>query len=1382
MPNSSSKSSHQQNESRENGLWCHLHDYDQLFLSYNEKDKPEGKDKFDAPERGIPFGASVLLSGPPGSGKTTFALGLARSIMIRAKKKEMVEVEVEVKEKKPNTRFVLFYISPEVSRERLENNYREFGWFGKAQLFPGHFPTLSVWHTPGNEEVEPPNFHTITTYPEMYRPVPSPDDQVNHIFNRIARTITPSEGQSDIEVRYIVVVDSITALLKGCLTPGDERRQTHEILHRFTTAFGEKNLALILMTAEQDHTEEPGERHSLVEDYLAGIVIRLAHQPLPLGRTTRTLEILKSQGVHMVPGIHTWTIITNDRYDHHLRTNELRHEVISNALLWKDGKGPDTKDLLELMKTNESKRAIRWGTVVIFGRPKLQHPDLPDHQVQDNEKDYLSTGTPGLDEILTGEQEYWLRSTGTRKKDGAPGTALRKGKTTLLAGTVGTGTTKLCLQFLLHDVRHKIISEVSLDEKSNDPTSLLVLLNVKAETVVDEAWSNMINLADLRREPTRKPTDTDDEWKVKVDEWKVKVDEWKVKVDEWKKSDTRRNYLRVLDFNQSNFEFNQLISHLRWAIERFKPNRIAFDGLSEYLIRSNAADAPGMLEAINSLIIHHPIYYPDAQTNPEAHVNSNPVGKTPALRPAVMMTYELTMDGDPLAPQSLGVSADNIIAVRQVTLQDEIHKVVYVVKAGERGSDQNIRELYYDTKTGLFEVRSGLDSFNGLLTHKVKKAEVLLQLFGENEKEQEFNEWLELRVRRLKTLKFTILDFSRPDIGRTLEDTHSQTLFPPADLKLVSVDEWWLSYDRNVAGNPSETKPKGTDNHKLLNLHDMWNDTEDTETLCPSWQDYLCFELDKAGPITEEQKLQYYGVPAHMDYGLFCVNVPQLKSNANWKDPRYSLDVPCPEKNSEDVTRGDLISMLPTLWADIIKEDGQRWFQTGNTTIVHFISEWYKANKMAASGQDGPFGFSFDIATRENCVSFFFELAWAFGASEDCLSLSDGKLLDFNKTALQDSFHFLQYLVLEGFMPHRATVETSCKSLFSRHYYSTLQAALRTISHTTDTDVPTSTPPLLPALVAMPWFPGGSQETSNHLELIASARGREICKRLTHLWKRCKEAGGCLAGENGQLSPMSEILEADVQDLKQVQSMTASLLEALNTMREKVTSKEDPTATYNDLCVMMRQHLFRLRLFQMDNDDKDYEFVGRPDPLTLPHGLNKQLPKQTVPAGFCCAGSWYYGVHRTSSSPSLARELLQEMTSLEAAKKMAGLGAGIPSRGDFFELHGEENVPGMEYLSWNQLVTECGATVRRRGRIVPSTVNPAPVHQTIHREILDALQRAYLRKRDYLPGDTVNNKKIINTVNLESHNAVSRIVECVKKATSQNSKANPNPPITSPQP
>jgi hypothetical protein len=140
------------------------------------------------------------------------------------------------------------------------------------------------------------------------------------------------------------------------------------------------------------------------------------------------------------------------------------------------------------------------------------------------------------------------------------------------------------------------------------------------------------------------------------------------------------------------------------------------------------------------------------------------------------------------------------------------------------------------------------------------------------------------------------------------------------------------------------------------------------------------------------------------------------------------------------------------------------------------------------------------------------------------------------------------------------------------------------------------------------------------------------------------------------------------------------------------------------------------------------------------------------------------------------------MTSLEAAKKMAGLGAGIPSRGDFFELHGEENVPGMEYLSWNQLVTECGATVRRRGRIVPSTVNPAPVHQTIHREILDALQRAYLRKRDYLPGDTVNNKKIINTVNLESHNAVSRIVECVKKATSQNSKANPNPPITSPQP
>jgi KaiC/GvpD/RAD55 family RecA-like ATPase len=1286
----------QSNSTHRYGLWCDLHDYDQLFLTRNEKEDS------DSPEGGLPFGASLLLSGPPGSGKTTFALALARSIMIR---------EANSARKTPSaTRFVLFYISPEVSLSRLRLNYHEFGWFdGEQEKING---SDAVWITPDDPNRRTPTFHSITTYPEMDRPVPSPDDQVNHVFNKIAKTITPSEGESDDNVRYIVIVDSMTALLKGCLTPGDERRQTHEILHKFSQAFGTDKLALILMTAEQDHTEDPSVRQSLVEDFLAGFVIRLAHQPLPLGRTIRTLQILKSQGVHMVPGIHNWSIITGDRYDHYLRTVKLRNEVFQKSVLWNPNATRDDKTLIGDDPESDPK-THRWGTVVIFARPKLQHSDLPDKS-RSRAAEPFSTGTPGLDEMLIGDQEYWLRPRGASKLE-AGRKALQRGKTTLLAGTVGTGTTRLCLQFLLDDALRKIKDQSrSSGQNGKQPAkgnaipaervdALLVLLNVRASKLVDETFEHFLQIAGIEN-PADYP---------------------------------RKDYLRILDFTQSNFDFNQLVSHLRWAIREFKPNRIAFDGLSEYLTRANSTDAPGMLEAISSLILHHPTYL-----------------GTDCEQPVVMMTYELKMKDDPLAPQSLGVSADNIIAVRQVTVQDEIHKVVYVLKSGDWKPDQNIRELVYRPETGKLEVRSGLDTFNGLLTKDVKKAEVLLQLFGENSHQREFNDWLKNQVSRLAKLDFTILDFSRPEIGRTLEDTHSQTLFPPADLKLVSVDEWWLSYQWESTDAP----PYGRAKHELIDLRRMWDASEASGSLGPSWQDYLFFELNKSGPVEhpDGQCTKYYGVPAHLDFGLFCVNAELLGELEKWRDIPWRTDAIDPVTAAISL-RSRLAAELPSLWAQPTGRTGNSWFSSPQDTICGVMNQWRDMENR------NEWAFSFDIATRENCVSFFFELAWAFGASEDCLS--DSHQMP-NTTAMQQALLLLQYLVLEGFMPHRATAETGFASLFSRHYYSTLRGEPVVPGEPRQAAPSSPDEPVVawPRLVSLPWFPGGNAENTDANDLGKSTRGEEILRRTKNLWDRCRDSGARALIKIQDQNRNSYLKAGKPKTLRQVFQMTMEVISAMAESREAETTNgesepETPRITQTDLAIMMRQHLFRLRMLLRTGKLSETDFVGNHnDLLTTSHGsLPARIPI-TVPAGYRCSGSWYYGVHSDSSSPSLARELLQEMTSLEASKTLARLGAGIPSRADFFEIHGDEPVPGMEYLSWNQLVTECGATVRRRSRAIKSSVKPAKVHQVIHREVLDVLQRAYLRKPKYKDaGDTAKNA-IVKAINAETAKAIARIM------------------------
>jgi KaiC/GvpD/RAD55 family RecA-like ATPase len=355
----------------------------------------------------VPFGSTILMSGPPGAGKTTFALAMVKAMM----------AEARIHGAKEKT--ICYYISSEVNEKKLRANFSAFGWFSNGETDNSGAFKFTI-DSPVPDET---NFYAITPMPEVDRPVPSPEELVNGIFNRIARTLLPSESPTEHATIY-VIIDSITALLKGCPDAGEERRQTHEIIRRLEDRFSERRLALTVLLAEHDYRSEEtrligtagGINGPSVEDYLADIVLRLSVRSLPLGRRSRILEIVKSQGVNMILGEHTWQIVSDEYSSAILRLDDFRSFVQNQCIYPGESKG------IRIAK------AVSWGGIIIFPRPRLITP------LGTDSADRPSASSSGV----------------SRYESGTPGLELNvdPGRITLITGPMGCGKTPLCKQFL----------------------------------------------------------------------------------------------------------------------------------------------------------------------------------------------------------------------------------------------------------------------------------------------------------------------------------------------------------------------------------------------------------------------------------------------------------------------------------------------------------------------------------------------------------------------------------------------------------------------------------------------------------------------------------------------------------------------------------------------------------------------------------------------------------------------------------------------------------------------------------------------------------------------------------------------------------------------
>ncbi|HEV7404531.1 MAG TPA: hypothetical protein VGO11_16440, partial [Chthoniobacteraceae bacterium] len=448
--------------------------------------------------------------------------------------------------------------------------------------------------------------------------------------------------------------------------------------------------------------------------------------------------------------------------------------------------------------------------------------------------------------------------------------------------------------------------------------------------------------------------------------------------------------------------------------------------------------------------------------------------------------------------------------------------------------------------------------------------------------------------------------------------------------------------------------------------------------------------------------------------------------------------------------------------------------------------------------------------------------------------------------ACRMALKLLMFLVLEHLMPVRASVETTRHSLFSRHFYSTLQSALDLDrwdeqnrrkddegGGPRDGKLPPPLRNVNPSLLALPFFPLGLREKgagANEWEILLEdlrdrlqrlqARGerwlkepeKEKTRPAAKKSEREKERQATLTFWNAQFAklklPPGAPIPAEDQERSSfhaersagaapegpaptggVQPPASFRLEALRELAEAsvtvFTELMDPPDPYvtlpPDLVELMKWHLLRIRLLCHPGSLRLSEILSSYDhnPF-LPLGLGdlKTGAPPPVATGFGCTGSWMYGIHGSARSASLAREVLQEITSLSAAEERARRGAGIPTRRDFFELHGLDDVPSMEYLNWNQLLRYCASRARRRERVLPTGMSePARVYKVIQQQMLACLDRAAHWSKEYDEGkagaviDETKAAAKIGAVIVKAEAAATHAVEMIKSSVKPLPKA-----------
>jgi KaiC/GvpD/RAD55 family RecA-like ATPase len=1220
---------------------------------------------------GFPVGSRILITGEAGSGKTTFALGLVRALMVqwspmfnaRARRAGASEsatapdIDRSVHfgparsvgdDGYKATEHELCFLSTEMDVDRLEHLFSQYGWFTPTDPL---FQPLKVGATAKGPTCFVPRISEAK--------IRLPPHGAGDLVDLVLKEVKDSYGRRPPGHDVLVVVDSLTAILKDSRDAGERRRDLQQFLERLEDALRPSRPALMFLIAERSGLPDPV---TFADEVAADFVFRLGLSKTSPGRWLRTFTVAKSAGVHMTVGEHTWAVLTKVGMQ----------DVIAQPRV--------AKWIQDTSEPSAAAASKNWATIAVFPKPQLAPIGSLNKKATDPDQatPRVKSGIRGLDELLSGHVPYWI----TKTPRG--GGALIRGTTTLLVGTAGSGKTTMCLQFLAAEERDARTLYVNFETRPDDIQKLY---------------------------NTRSPR------------FRELFENW-----------------NTLYRRRGNLDVNLLLAELRFVIERANVQRIALDGLSDLLATTQRDDYARLVEAVLGTI---------------RDVNRN------ALTFVAFEFDPARLEWQFPTAEGLSATADNVVVLRRILINDEFRRTAYVLKARGMSPDAQVREVHIsdDPNRSPLSIASGLESHSNLLSGKPEPVAIYLQLFSENSAEENVNVALKTRLERLFGHNVQTFGFSRPAIARTLDDLVSPSgRIPHSDVKVVSLDEWWVR-EYGVPGQraPTEGTRVGTTQHPLLELDSLFRrpvseEREghlDLNEYRASPAQFWVFEVEKASEGGQEGVSKLRAVPNYTDFGMFCVN------RSLWSRlPTASREKPRTKKQAKD---------LKTVWQHLLRELPRAWVRRYAEQPFGFakpephpdhrtvIVDWMAAARdLPEQPSDG---FCFDMETSETTVCFYLELCWAFGASEDFLirDVARGQRLDdpwLDNHAATHAMRLLQYLVFHKLMSPSPSLRKS-DAAFSRHWYSTI-TEWQDNARKSGTDMEQAPFPL-------PFFPTGFNDD------LKAGRGvtdslkeaySDIFIRFERLLRRVDAAlryrGGDYAQVSSLLTKLKPLRPPDSLDwaafrpnLDEFRRLAIALrdvaLRSPTLARGRIPA-ETPVAaltqnrearqfvpaarTLNlrDVLELLRWHDLRVGILDSELKRQPLHqavFVGdRVAPL------NTRVRGVTALTGYCCSGSWMLGVGRRTHNPLLSWKLMEEMTSFDASVERSEAGAGVPVRKDFYDVFGEKSVKHVEHLTWNDLLLFGGARARRRDRTLCPGIKAAPVFDTISRQVLQCLTLA----------------------------------------------------------
>lgn len=1069
--------------------------------SGNIKDQPNSERiKALREQAGFPFGSKILIAGEAGSGKTTLALAMVRNLIVqwseRFNPKDPTSTNVA-----PQSQFdkrIAWHFQPDWSAEQPQtdrawqaedhelcyvstevNHDRLKQLFAQYGWFEEEDPLFGTNRVDLGRRVVIPTIREI----KVRRPLQGSVEIVNLVLNQVKDAYVGQRHDGAV----FVVVDSLTAVLKDSRDPGERRRDALEFLDRLVEAIRPKRIALAFLIAERPPNPDPV---TYADEVAADFVFRLGLTRTSPGRWLRTLAVTKSAGVNMAIGEHTWAVLTSNGLDDVIAQSAVKSWVKQSASR-------------EGLKTSSGRDTCEWATVGVFPKPqlapigKLNGPDENNAETpEDRPKEPEENNVKGLEDCSNDAGELKAAEASL-----AVPTLGNMGERRVKTGTVGLD------ELLEGDVDYWIGGVARKTVKALDPGSTTLFVGTTG------TGKSTICLQFLAAEKDKSQT--------------LYVN-FETSVE-----DTRRGYQHVESFNRlfgewnalyrrrANLDLNLLLTEIRFVMLHRNVRRVALDGLSDLLATTDQANYARLVEAVLGTI---------RETNSDA------------------ITF-VTLEFDPRqletelpAVKGLSATADNVVVLRQVLINDQFRKTAYVLKARGMNSDAQVREVRITADPrGPLRIGSGLESYSNLLSDRPTPVRIDLQLFAENAAERKVNSWLKRRLKRLFGYDVRTFGFSRPAMTRTINDAISPTgRIPHSDVKVVSLDEWWV----REYGVPTQqpVRPEDLPEHPLLPVGALfdspqfdavarkrpWNLAENEALGSPdgmstaedvrgvpryrsSPAQFWVFEIEKASallPRSNPPRSDLLAVPNYTDFAMFCVNPGVLAMltgssgalahavSAVKESPSSTLRVAEHNANADSKGATPEGSTLNQQWNQLLDLIPRTWVRREKLSPFGFAapkvdSPSVVVDWMKAAANQGMLGFAFDMETTETSVCIFLELCWGFGATEDFLlsgplACADVSQQNWNKvpafTATCDALRFLQYMVYHGLMRSWPKLVDAERALFSRQWYSTIGELAEQLDRTKRAQHPDP-----PGRVAAARVGQGSVDRSN---LAASAGQR----------------------------------------------------------------------------------------------------------------------------------------------------------------------------------------------------------------------------------------------------------------------------------------------------